>query len=777
MRKKDINKYLNENDSKKNIGAMIASKSAGAFFSSIGKMLFTMLLILIVSGFIVGVSVVVYFFQLLSQPTGIDLNATKMQLTSVIYVNDEEGNPVEYQKLYSIEDRTWVEFDQIPKNMKNAIIAIEDKRFYDHQGVDLTRTVGAVISLLSGSDSYGGSTLTQQLIKNITGENDISINRKLEEIFRAINLEREYTKDIILEAYLNIVNFGSGASGVQSAAQLYFGKDIGDCTIAQCAAIAGITQNPAAYTPLEYPENNKERREIVINEMYDQEMISKAEYEEAMEESANMEFVGYVEDEEDEEDDSSEVPNWYIDMLYYDVVEDLAREYNISEETASLRMYTEGFNIYSAMDLEMQEYAEDYVQSLDTPSDPNLQIALMMMEPNGRIIASVGGRNERDAMLLWDRANMSTLQPGSSIKPVISYPMAVENDYYHYSSLVNDEPFENWAYSNTYGWQEGPQNVQRTYYGQILLPLAIEKSLNASTARTLELVGVKNAYDQAVNKMGFRNLTTQDSENLGGLSIGGLNGGVTVREMVSSYQYLGNGGRYYDSYSYYYVTDQKGNVILDNRETIPIQAYSEDTATVMNRLLNYNVNNSVSTNAGSTRISGWDIIGKTGTTDDGKDHWFVGLSPYAVCGVWVGYDTPSKIYGSAYVSEATFKNLMTEYLEDKEHKEYPLSPTVTEHYFCTHTGLLATESCPSTQLGYYKESNTPEYCYGYHGGWDTTPPEDVTQAPTIYEEPTSGDTQGEEPTTAQTTPETQAPTDPVTEVTDPIVPETTDPVV
>ena len=302
MRKTDINKFTGEAEQQKAVTTNAAVKGAKGTLSIVWKLLSTFLMILCVSLVVVGISVMIYLFGLANEPTGIDLHASKLQLTSFIYVNDENGNPVEYQRLHSTENRIWVDYEDIPQSMKDAIIAIEDKRFYDHNGVDWVRTAGAVFSLASGSDSYGGSTLTQQLIKNITDDNQVSITRKLREIFRALNLERDFTKDEILEAYLNIVNFGSGCRGVQAAAHLYFGKDIQDCSIAQCAAIAGITQNPAAYTPLDYPESNKERRETVLQEMYDQGKISKEEYDQAMEESQTMTFVGYVEEEEDEEE-------------------------------------------------------------------------------------------------------------------------------------------------------------------------------------------------------------------------------------------------------------------------------------------------------------------------------------------------------------------------------------------------------------------------------------------------------------------------------------------
>ena len=246
--------------------AGVAIAGTKGFLSVLWKILSTIFMILCVSGGIVGVAVCIYLYGLACQPTGIDLTSEKQEQTSFIYLYNEKNEPMEYQRLHGTENRVWVGLESIPKSMVKAQIAIEDKRYYEHSGVDWVRTGGAIINLGSES-SYGGSSITQQLIKNITGKNQVSITRKLTEIFKALNLEKEYTKDEILEAYLNIVNYGSGCQGVQSAANLYFAKDISDCSIAECAAIAGITQNPAAYNPLAYPENNKERRELVLDQI------------------------------------------------------------------------------------------------------------------------------------------------------------------------------------------------------------------------------------------------------------------------------------------------------------------------------------------------------------------------------------------------------------------------------------------------------------------------------------------------------------------------------
>ena len=697
-----------------------AKKPSGVkrFFKALGKFIFTVFSVCFVAGVIAVASLAIYILALSSEPTGIDLKAKSLNQTSFIYVQDENGDFQQYQTLYSTENRIWIDNQHIPEAMKEAVIAIEDKRFEEHNGVDWTRTLSAVVNLFTGEDNYGGSTITQQLIKNITDDNEVSLTRKLREICKALKLEEEYTKDQILEAYLNVVNFGNNCQGVEAAAQLYFDKSISDCSIAECAAIAGITQNPSQWNPLVYPENNKIRREIVIQEMYSQEKITEDEYNQAMKDSANMTFVGYQEEDDEDEDDSGYVQNWYIDELFYDAQEDLAQYYNISEEAASEKLYTEGLKIYCAMDEKAQTMIENAALSIDKSSDPDLQIAMTLMGFDGRVIASVGSSNKKTEALSWDRATMSALQPGSSIKPVFVYPYAIDNKLLYFSSQIEDKPIEKYKIVDG-EFVAGPSNWYAGYRGTMLLPDAIEISSNGTAVQAMELIGGPSvAYEQAVTKMGFSHLDETDAHNTGGLSIGGLTGGVSVREMAAAYCYMGNRGLYYEPYTYYYITDSEGNIIIDNRDNVPKQAYSPYTAAIMNRLLNYNVTNSVNTGAGSARISGWDIIGKTGTTDDDKDSWFCGLSPYASLAVWTGFDQPKTINDTTVAVE-TWQKVMSSYLEGKEKKEYVFPENLVKAQYNPYTGLIvSTESVSGKYVGYYTEDNMP--AYGSWSGYDNS---------------------------------------------------------
>ncbi len=696
-----------------------SESGAARFFKAIGKFLLTVIVIMLIAGIITGISLSIYIFALASEPTGIDLKAKSMNQTSRILVKDEKsGEFVEKRKLFSTENRIWVSNQDIPAYMKEAQVAIEDKRFYEHNGVDWTRTLSAVATLATGSDTYGGSTITQQLIKNITDDNEVSINRKLREICKALKLEKEYTKDQILEAYLNVVNFGNNCQGVEAAAQLYFGKSIKECSLAECAAIAGITQNPSMYNPLIYPDNNKKRRNIIINEMYDQGIITKEEYDKAMQDSDNMTFVGFKspDDEEDEDEDDENLQNWYEDQIVFDLRRDLAAYYNISEDAASEKIYTEGLKIYSAMDESMQNYIEQAALNMDKSADPDIQIGSVMMGFDGRIIATVGSSKRKTGDLEWNRASRSVLQPGSAIKPLFVYPIAIDTKQLYYSSTVLDEPLEKYEVDSNGNYISGPRNAYGSYFGNMILPDAIEYSSNATAVQVMELIGGPGvAYEQAITKMGFNNLDEADANLTGALSIGGMRGGVTVREMAAAYAYMGNGGLYYKPYTYYYVTDSEDNVIIDNRDTIPKQAYSGETATIMNRLLHYNVENSQHTRAMYARIQGWDIVGKTGTTNDDKDAWFCGLSPYCVMATWTGFDSPATISDTSH-SAKFFATVMGEYLKNKEQKKYQMSPNVIPATYNPLSGLIvSTDDVSGKYIGYYTEDNMPAFGSPYWG--------------------------------------------------------------
>ncbi len=713
MRKTDISQYgkvPGKNGSShrkkcknKNLKISLSiSKLIWRFFLSLA-------IVCILTGTIILISLGIYKSAILENDVALNINASKMALTSFIYVNDENGSPQEYQRVYNLENRVWVNFQDIPINMKNAIIAIEDKRFYDHHGVDWVRTTGAMLHLVTGAQSYGGSTLTQQLIKNITEDNQVSLTRKLREIFRATELEQRYSKDEILESYLNVVNFGGGSRGVQAAANLYFGKKIQDCSLAQCAAIAAITQNPTAYNPLLHPQNNKTRRETVLSEMLGQNKISQQEYDDAMNESAGMVFSKNA--PSSDENPNVSVRNWYVETLIRDVIADLCNKYQIGKATAEDMLYTQGLKIYCAMDKNAQAIAEQTLKNSDImPKDANIELGYTMMDFSGRILATLGSRKEKTGNLLYDRANVAKRQPGSTIKPISAYTPAIDLGIYHYSSLIPDEPLQIDSAGNNVikNW---PENWYKSYKGKVTLQWAIEKSANAPVAQLVKLLTPFKSYEFLTKKLEINSLDSHDATSLSALATGGTHYGVTPREMTAAFQIFGNGGKYNKPYTYFYVTDRNDKVILDNRSNTAVQAISSSTASIMNRLLR-NVITGPEGTGRSADIGGWNIIGKTGTTNDDYDSWFIGLSPYAVAGIWTGYDNPKRINETA-AAIRIWKHIMTKYLEKKPNIDFNYDKDVISATYCKETGNIASENCTNTATGYYTNKNMPPVCNGH----------------------------------------------------------------
>ena len=696
MKKSDINQY-----GLKPVPDPKGNSTGKAAGKAISRVVITIVSLFFATLFIIGIFMFSYIMSLRGEEIDIDLHSLNLDYTSFIYVNDESGNPVEYKSLYGGEsNRIWVDYQDIPQYMKDAMVAIEDKRFWEHNGVDWWRTLGAASNLLSSGGSFGGSTITQQLIKNLTGESDVSISRKLKEIFRAENLEKKYTKEEILECYLNVVNFGSGCKGVQAAANLYFGKDIKDCSLAECAAIAGITQNPYAYSPMNFPDQNKERQQIVLSEMYNQEKITKEEYDQAMSESENMNFV-FQEATETGADDT--INNWYIDTMIQDVVSDLQSELGYTKEDAQNMIYYGGLKIYSAMDSSAQEMAENAVANdRNLNSDPDMQCGVYMMDYSGRVLAIVGSSDEKEGNMWFNYATDAKRQPGSSFKPIAAYAPAIDKGIINYSSIVQDEPIPNYFDDGT----AGPNNYDHQFRGPVTVQYALQQSYNPPAVRVYQQLGPQNAYNFLTQKLGFTSLVGGgvDDSNLG-VAIGGVHEGVTVKEMTAAFQIFGNGGQYNEPYTYYYVEDHDGNVILDNRDNISTQAIKSSTATIMQKLLTTVVTQGTGTGAG---VTGWQIYGKTGTTDIDDNSYFVGGSPYAVIGVWTGYQNPSRLRNTN-ASKSVFQSLMGAYLNTKQLKQFTTDSSVTSAVYCTQSGNLAGPGCP-TATGWYERSNMPSEC-------------------------------------------------------------------
>ena len=738
--KKDLNKYNTASSSSPSQRAEgELSQSAAATAKTVGgmawKALKTILCVLFISGVLVFLSVAAFLlsFRDIEAP---NLSAMSLNYSSFVYVDDEEGNATEYMTIHADENRVWASLSDIPAYMKTAQVCIEDHRFCEHSGVDWRTTLNAVLKLFSGG-SGGGSTMTQQLIKNITEDNDYSILRKVREIFTALNLEKKYSKQQILEAYLNVVNYGGQNEGVEAAAQAYFGKSIGECTLAECALIAGITQNPSQYDPLIFPDEAKTRAQTVLDRMWElsdgiddgdnQEMyispemegqlvpITEEEYNQATAELAAMTFDGDQSQDTESVEEQQDVNdwNWYIDTMFEDIVADLMDTYGYSYDIAVDMIYNSGLEIHSAMDPQIQTDLENmFVSGENMPEDPDIQAGLFVMDPyTGRVIAVVGSRDEREGVRLYNNATDATRQPGSSFKALSVYSLGIETGEITYGSVLNDIPVP--GYFGEGSTQEGPQNVSRQYTGAMNVDEAIEVSQNAPAAWLAQTLTPESCYEWLTQKLHFTTLTEEDSHSLSAMALGGMSYGVTVREMTAAFCVFANGGYYYEPYTYTYVKDHDGNVILDNRDNTGEQVMSTENATVMNKLLHRPVEGYNGTAANIMYDIGVDMFAKTGTTDNAYDLTFMGGTNFCVAGIWNGYEYSAELYDSN-TCKVTWRAVI-EYLAnnyDWSGKEWVLSDNVSQYAFCRSSGKLAGTNCYDTAYGWYDNNNLPGRCNG-----------------------------------------------------------------
>ncbi|MBQ9082901.1 MAG: transglycosylase domain-containing protein, partial [Clostridia bacterium] len=577
---------------------------------------------------------------------------------------------------------------------------------------------------------------------------------KLTEIFKALNLEKEYSKDQILEAYLNLINLGGGAYGVQSAARTYFDKDVQDLTLMECAAIAGITQNPSSYNPIYYPNNNTKRRNDVLYNMYDQGYISKEDY-------LICRFSKLELNPGDSATSATAVVDWYTDMIREDVVEDLIAA-GYSSEAAKSMLYQGGLKIYSAVDQKLQSICEKhYITNAKSliSSLPTLQSGIFCVDYEGRILATVGRRGEKTGNLLNSLATDAKRQPGSSIKPLTAYSPSIELDLVDWSTIVPDEPIR-LANGSLY-----PRNSYGFYYGDVTVQFGLEVSANAVSVHLInDYLTINRAFDFGKNRYSLDSLydvythengKTDTDKTLSSMATGGTLIGVTVQEITEAYSVFGNGGKLYDSYSYYYVENIDGEVILDNRDPLYEQAISESTAGVMNKMLQAVVQNkSGAANAArNAKIGTWEIYGKTGTTNDFKDRWFVAGNPYCVAGIWCGYEFVPKYIAGNHHSVYIWKRIMQEYLNGKEQITFDTPDSIVQRWYCTKTGQFATTLCPNAKQGWYKLNSGMTSCREHRGTviragekWVYKPP--VVVKPVVPSTPTEPTTSTQDNTTS-----------------------------
>ena len=669
-------------------------KNAGNIARRFVKIIGTLFLVGFLSLLIFACIFAVYIKTDLSKQVDFSLQDFSLDQTSIIYCQDREsGEWKELQKLYDEENRIWASYDEIPKNLINACIAIEDKRFYEHGGVDFVTTAKASLKLFLGKGSAGGSTITQQLIKNLTGDQEITVRRKIIEIFRAMEYEKTHSKQQILELYLNVIYLGEGCNGVRSASQVYFGKDVSQLTLAECASLIGITNNPSIFDPYLNPEKNRERQLTILHQMLEQEMISRQEYDAAV----NQEMV-FTSGKKEESEKKSHYYSYFVDQVIRDVIRDLAEQGGYSESIAETMLYCGGYSIYCTMDPEIQSTMESVYENLDnlpgTTSSQQLQSAMVVIDNvSGDVVGIVGGVGEKVGSLTLSRATQSMRSPGSTIKPITVYSPALDLGIITPASVYDDTPF---SFEGTKGY---PKNQNGRYQGLVPVNYAVGQSLNTVAIKLADELTPEYCYEFAKEKMGLSTLVADVDINgktftdaaLAPMSMGGLTRGVTVRDMTNAYATIANSGYYRFARTYTKVVAGE-TVVLDNEQE-KHTAMKSDAAWYMTYMLQNAVSSGTATAA---QLGNMAVAAKTGTTSSNHDRWFAAYTPYYTGVVWVGFDEPEEVIltnSSTNPALAMWKKVMSPVHEELPAKQFPRPENVKSASYCRDSGLLATEAC------------------------------------------------------------------------------------
>lgn len=616
-----------------------------------------------------------------------DLNQTS-------FVYDKDGNQI--GTFSDEENRVLVKYSDLPESLVDAVISIEDERFFVHKGVDVKRTVAAVFTYIinGGESTFGGSTITQQLIKNISADDEKSWVRKVREWYRAFNIETVLSKEEIFESYANTIYLGDGSYGVQAASQNYFGKSVSEIDIAQSAILAAEIQSPEATNPYRSDEAKEKllaRQKVVLDKMLSLGKISQEECDNAKKE----EIVFKKADTQSQ--DTGKVQSYFVDAVFEAVLKDLMEEKNINKATATVLLYTGGYKINTTMDPAVQAAIDEaYNNPTLFYTDPDgafMQSAMVVMDhTNGNVVGLIGGADEKKGARSFNRATDAKRQPGSCMKPIAAYGPAFEKGVLSPGAGLDDSHA---------GMTYKPNEWYGYFYGYVTTRHAIEQSMNVPAVRALQKAGVDYGYNFA-KSLGLYNLV--ESDKTLPLAIGGING-VTVMEVANAYATYANKGVHIDPKLYTTVTDNNGNEILNNNNSTAKVVMKESTAYMITSCLQSVVSAGTARGYVGMGNSGIAVAGKTGETDNKKDQWFCGYTPYYTIACWNGYDGHDKSIGYRkigsypYTSVYLFNVVMNKICAGKPAASFVQPSSVTSIELCKVSGLVATDACKNEVRG------------------------------------------------------------------------------
>ncbi len=736
-------------------------KNIGHAMTIVGTTFSAMMLIIVVMMCIVVTVLTVYVLDFADNSYDANLRDIEMKYTSFVYAYDEFGNEVEIKRLAEEENRIWVDYEDMSPNLIDAVVAVEDKRFYEHKGVDWQRTASSLIKDVLNLEGagQGGSTITQQLIKNITGDDEVTWERKLREIFRALSIEEKYTKIDIIESYLNNIWFGGMIYGVGAASTYYFGKEAADLNIAESAILAGMIRSPYAYSPYTDLEKCKIRQCYALDHMYDQGIINTQEYEEAYNNEVKVYFAkpvygdnfGYIDDRTLENGDDDTVvdvddvtveddyeaykwngnyeitQNWYVDAGIDQVINDYAEEKGITYTSAKNEIYNGGYKIYLNMDMKIQEelerkYRDPYTvltaYDPEMPKEKLIQSAFVIMDYSGTVVALVGGLGEKEGDGAFNRATQAVRAPGSTMKPISTYSTAIENNLITYSTMLPDRGIyiPNDETEDPDDFRRWPDNYDWVGNDGSLMPVwqAVRYSTNTLAIRVSQMLTPQVCYNQLTQNLGLTTIDPVHDVAYSPITLGALTNGVKLIELCAAYQIFGNGGYYYRPMLYSKVEDSKGNVILE-QDFYGMQAISSDSAYITNRMLKTVITDPAGTGQ-HAKLDNVEVVGKTGTSNSESNLLFVGCTPDYIGSLWIGKDDNTKIAKTDgwRTLAKVWKSIMVDVQDTSQILKFTPDTSVVERNYCNATGLLATSKCKNTTVGYYRRDNIPDYCSGDH---------------------------------------------------------------
>lgn len=776
----------------------------------VGMRSLKVVLLVILSIGIVGLAAVgILFKKIIDDTPQITADSIKPSAyTTTAYAND--GTTVLGTFVDTGSNRVYTSLENIPVDLQDAFIAVEDSRFREHNGIDIKGIMrAAVTGITSGNFSQGGSTITQQLIKNSVFPNFSlesgwqKVERKIQELYLAVQIEKIVDKDEILENYLNTINLGQNTLGVQAASKRYFGKDVSELTLSECATIAAITKSPTGYNPITNPEANAKRREKVLDDMLAQEMISQEEHDTALADNvyeriqiANTEYK-----------ESLTVNSYFLDEVAKTVIDDLTTKLGYTEDQAHNALYSGGLKIITTQDLTMQAICdeelnrasnypstiewtisgaisiahedgtqnhydhntfgkyvikkygeekygplgitfpsqdkanailEEYIATLKASENdtvftnitlsPQPQATIVIMDQyTGYVKAMVGGRGEKTANMTLNRATQSTQQPASTFKVLSTYVPALDMNGDTLATTILDSP-----YNYTTGEKRAVKNWWGGYRGSLTIRYCIEESANVCTVKKFAEITPGVGLQYLTENFGF---TTLDAVNDSGeaTALGGITNGVYNIELAAAYASIANLGTYTEPILYTHIYDNAGNLLYENTPKTHT-AMKDSTAALITSAMQDVVTKGTGSAA---KLSGMPVAGKTGTTSDTRDLWFVGYTPYLTASVWSGYDDNQEISGSSSYHKVIWKKVMQRIHDTYEYEQisFEIPDSVSRKTLCKETGLLASSDACTKYTEYFAEGTAPEKtCPGH----EAAPPEGTTDGTTTGETTSNG---------------------------------------